>query len=153
MQHGKAAFRAAHETDGVRIGAGGGDDALAVFQRGYGAHPVAQAPGLFKPEVFGRGIHLGLDAPDELRAAPFKDIHGLADRAAVLFPARLAAAPAAARTHLVLQAGPVLADVAREHAAAGRQAQRFAKRIDDAHRLSPAAVGAKVFCPVRVRAV
>ena len=153
VQHGKAALCAAYKADGVRIGAGGGDDALAVFQRGHSAHAVTQAGGFLKPEILGCGVHLGLDAPDKLRAAAFENIHSLADRAPVLFSARLAAAPAAACAHLVLKAGAILADVAREHAAAIRQSERFAERIDDAHRLPASAVGAEVFCPVRVRAV
>ena len=89
MQHGKAALCAAYKADGIRIGAGGGDDALAVFQRGHSAHAVTQSSGLLKAESLGCGIHLRLDAPDKLRAAAFENIHSLADRAAVLFSARL----------------------------------------------------------------
>ena len=88
VQHGKTALCAAHKADGVRVGAGGGNDALAVFERGHRAHPVSQPRGLLKPEIFGRGVHLRLNAPDKLRAAPFEDIHGFVDRTAVLFPAR-----------------------------------------------------------------
>ena len=53
-------------------------------------------------------------------------------------------APAVAALHLIVQAGPLPADVAREFFGAARQAERRTQGVDDLLRAPAAAVGAEI---------
>ena len=82
---------------------------------------------------------------DVLSALSLQDLHRLAHPGPVVLGIAVLETPAGAGAHVVVQAGPVLADVPGEFAVAVRQQQGRADGVDDLPGLAPAAEGAVVF--------
>ena len=148
MQHRKAALGPAHKANGVGVGEGGGDDALFVGKALDSAQSVAQLGGPLKAQFFRRLFHLSAQIFDQLPALAVEDQGSLHHAAAVILRVAVAEAPAGACAHVIVETGPLFADIPRKLAGAVRQQQGFGDRGDDVPRLAPAAEGAEVFCPV-----
>ena len=135
MQYREAALRAALETDRVGVRKGRGDHALLVRERLDRADAVAQRGGLLEAKLLRRLLHSAAQSFDQFRALSFQDQRGLFDAAAVVLLRHVLETPSGAAAHLILQTGPVLADITREFPRAVRQQQGLADRGDDLARL------------------
>ena len=152
MEDRKAGLRAPAEAHGVGVGKGGGDHPLPVFETLHRAEPVAKLGGFFKAELRSRLLHLLAKLLHQLPALAVEDEGHLHHAAAVVLGAAVSETPARAGAHVVVEAGPLLPDVAREFAGAVRQQQGLRDRGDDVAGLAPAAEGAEVARPVLPRA-
>ena len=148
MQHGEAGLGAPAEADGVGIGEGRGDHPLLDGHALDGPHPVPKLRGFLKAQLLRRLLHLALQIFDQFPALSLQDQHRLAHPGPVVLRAAVLQTPAGAGAHVVVQAGPLLADVPGEFAAAVRQQQSLADGVQDLPGLIAAAEGAVVFGPV-----
>ena len=114
MQNDKAAFRSARKADGIGIGKGRRYDLLLIRYALYGTYPVAQLAGCFKPQLLGCLEHFRRELVNELGSLAAEDEAHLLYGEAVLLCRELSPAPATAVTHVVVEAGSVLSDIARE---------------------------------------
>ena len=145
MQYGAAAFeRAAVNAPDIGVGADAGDDLLPLAQNFDGADAVAQRRRLLKVQRSGLLLHLLAQRAGETAVMTVQQFFGLPDAAQVLVLVRRTAAEGVAAPHVMVEAGTILADVSRELAAARRQAEGCADRVDGRARLAPSAKGAKV---------
>ncbi len=145
VQHGAAAFeRAAVNAPDIGVGADAGNDLLALAQHFDGADAVAQRRRLLKVQRRSLPLHLLAQRAGEPAVVAVQQLLGLPNAAQILLLVRRAAAEGVAAPHVVVEAGALLADVAREGAAAGRQAEGSADGVDRRARLAPSAEGAEV---------
>lgn len=121
MQHGAAAADLARvHAPHVRVGADSGDDLLGLAQHGDGPDAVPQGGGLFKVQLLRRLLHLLLQLRRQLAVVAAEDPHRLADPGLILRLARaVRAAEAVAAADVVVQAGPLPADVPGKLAGTG----------------------------------
>ena len=148
VQHRKAGLRPPAEADGVRIRKGGGDHALLMLKRLDRPQAIPQRGSPLKAKLLRRLLHLSAKLLDQLPALAVEDQHGLHHAGAVVLRGAVAQAPARAASHVVVEAGALFADVAREPARAVRQQQRFGEGVDDVARLAAPAEGAEIARPV-----
>ena len=146
VQHGAAGTgRAGVYAPDIGVGADAGDDLLILGQHRQGADAVTQGGGLLEVQSFGGGGHLCGELRCHLPQPPLEQPHRLGDAAPVLGGiGAVRTAEAVAPADVVVEAGSLLADVPREPAGAGRQAQGGAHRVDGLPRLAAAAEGAEV---------
>ena len=121
VQHGAAAADLARvHAPHVRVGADSGDDLLGLAQHGDGPDAVPQGGGLFKVQLLRRLLHLLLQLRRQLAVVAAEDPHRLADPGLILRLARaVRAAEAVAAADVVVQAGPLPADVPGKLAGTG----------------------------------
>ena len=132
----------------VGVGHRPGRDELALAERLYGLHPVAQLGSLFKLQILRRLLHLFPQFLLHLRVAALQHQNCLLHTRAVFPGASGALAPCVAVIHVVVEARPFLSEVARKTLAAAGQLQRQTQRINDHLRHVPPAVGPKIACSV-----
>ena len=137
-----------HERHHVKIRKRARHHMLPRAQPLHGAQAVAQQGRAFKLQFFGGLVHLFGQFLFQLFRIALEQGDRLIDQRMVLCRADLARARCAAPPEVLVQAGSVLANVAREHARAGFEVQRLADRVDRAARGHAARVRAKVARPV-----
>ena len=146
VQHGTAGAHLSHvHAPHVRVGADPGNDLLLLAQHGDGPDAIPQSGGLFKVQLLRRLLHLRLQLRRQLAVVAGENALRLPDAAAVLRlirPARQTEAIAPA--DVVVQAGPLPADVPWELPGADGELQRPAHRLDGKACLPAAAEGAEV---------
>ena len=148
VEHREAALGPAVKAHGVRVRVNGGDDALAVAQALDGPDAVPVGRGELELQLLRGGEHLLRQFLGELLCLAAEDHGGLLHGGVVFLRRVPGHAPSGAGTHVIVEAGPLLADVARELPRAGGQQQGFADRVYDVPRLRPSAEGAEIARPV-----
>ena len=145
VQHGAAAFkRPAVNAPDVGVGADAGDDLLAFAQHLDGADAVAQRRCLLKVQCLGLAFHLLAQRAREAAVMAAQQLFRLTDAAQIFLLVRRAAAKPVAASHVMVEAGTLLADVARKGAAARRQPEGRADRVDRRACFAPPAERPKV---------
>ena len=149
MEHRKAALgipqkQAAH----VHIRAQGGHHLLALAQQLDGLDPVPVLGGGLKPQGLGGLLHLFGELLLHRPKIALQQLHRLANALPVLLLGHLRAAPAVAVAQVMVQTGPLLADIPGELFLAGGQVQSQGDGVQNLVGVAPGAVGPKVFCPV-----
>ena len=153
MEHGKAALGSAVKAHGVRVRIDGGDDALAVPQALDGPDAVPIGGRKLEAELLRGGKHLLRQLIGELLGLAAEYHGGLLDRGAVFLGRVPGHAPAGAGAHVVVEAGPLFSDVAREFPRAGRQQQRLGHGVYDVLGDGTSPEGAEIARPVLCIAV
>ena len=110
----------------------------------HGAQAVAQQGCALKLQFLGSLVHLFGQFLFQLFRIALEQGDRLIDQRVVFCRADLARTRCTAPPEVLVQAGPILADVAREHARAGFEVQRLADRVDRAARGHAARVRPKV---------
>ena len=149
MQHREAGLRlrfpVAHHV-GVRQGPGG--DQLLLSQVFHRRQPVPQAGGQLKFQVFRGGEHLLADLLSDCLVISLQELLGLEHGFPVLSATLSRLAPAGALVHVIVQTGPLLADVPGELLVAAGKLQRQADGLHHVVGDGPAAVGTVIIRPV-----
>ena len=135
----------------IGISADPGDDLLPFAEDFDRLDPVPEGGGLLKAQVFRRLFHLPHQLLGDGADLPLQQLYRHVNPPVVLLGSHDRAAEAVAATHVVVEAGPLLADIPWEAAAAGGQFQRGGNGIQGGAGLIPPAVGAEVFCSIRRR--
>ena len=130
--------------DDVGVGHRPGRDELLFAKGFHGPQPVAQRRRQLKLQLVRRGLHLHAQLARHLLVVPLQDEDGLLHPGVVVLLAARELAPAVAVVHVVIQAGALLAEVARELLGAAGQLERQPQRIDHMLRHEAAAEGTKV---------
>ena len=146
MQHCRAASHGAGiYAPHVGVGANPGNDLLLLAQHLQRLYPVPQVSGFFKFQRFRRRFHLLPQSRRHLPQLTAQQFHRLRHTFAILRTVRpVRTAKAVAFADVIVQTGPLLADVPGELPAAGGQLQRGAHRLQSGPGLVPAAEGAEV---------
>ena len=147
VQHGAAAADLARvHAPHIRVGADPGNNLLGLAQHRNGPDPVPQGGGLFKVQLLRRLFHLLAQLRRQLAVVAAEDPHRLADAGLILrLTGAVRAAEAVAAANVVIQAGPLPADIPGKLAGADGQAQGAAHRLDGQAGLTPSAEGTEVF--------
>ena len=132
------------EAPDVGVGADAGDDLLALAEHLDGGDAVAQDSGLLEVQLLRLVLHLGLQLACERLIVTREERARLLDALLIFLRVRLAAAEAVAAAHVMVEAGALLPDIAREPARAGRQAEGGADRVDGGAGLAARAEGPEV---------
>ena len=149
MEHSEAALgRVLPVADDIGVGHGPGRDQLLFAQILDSQQPVPQQRRPLEFQGLGSLLHLAAQVLGHgLVLAPQQQNHLVHDGPVGLgrFPGL---APAVAVVHMVVEAGPVLADVPGKDLAAPRQMEREPEGVDQLIGDRPAAVGSEVIRPV-----
>ena len=149
MQHGKAGLRLALIiADDVGVRHRPGRDKLLLAERLDGLQPVTQHRSLLKFQPLCRGLHPFADVRRHVLILPFQHQHHLLRSGPVFRRVARELAPGVAVPHVIVQAGPLLAEVAWEALAAPRQLHRQAQRVEHVLRHIPPAERAEIPCAV-----
>ena len=146
MQHRRpGAHLAGEQAPDVGVGADACDDLLLLCQHRQGPHLIPEGCRLFKGQGLGGLVHLALQLSPELGQLALKEAGPPGDAPGVLLrPRPLGEAPAVAFADVVVEAGPLPANVPGEAAGAGGQLQKVAHRVNGGVGLVPPAEGAVV---------
>ena len=128
----------------VGVGHRPGCDELLFTERFHGPQPVAQRGCQLKLQLVRRSLHLRAQLPRHLLVVPLQDEDGLLHPGVIVLLAARELAPAVTVVHVVVQAGALLAEIARELLGAAGQLERQPQRIDDVLRYEAAAEGSKI---------
>ena len=129
----------------IGVGAHAGNDLLLLAQHLQRLHPVPQGGGFFKFQRFRRRFHLLPQSRRHLPQLTVQQLHRLRHALAVLRAVRpIRTAKAVAFADVIVQTGPLLANVPGELPVAGGQLQRGAQRLQGGSGLVPAAERAEV---------
>ena len=145
MQHREAGFRLRLvPADDVGVRHRACRDELLLPEQLNGAQTVAVFRRALKAQLLGRSLHLLLQLLTQALVLALEQKDGLLQPRVIVRLLHAGPAPAVAALHLIVQAGPLLADVAREFFGAARQAERRTQGIDDLLCAPAASVGAEI---------
>ena len=119
-------------------------DELLLPEQLNGAQTVAVFRRALKAQLLGCSLHLLLQLLTQALVLALEQKDGLLQPRVIVRLLHAGPAPAVAALHLIVQAGPLPADVAREFFGATRQAERRAQGVDDLLRAPAASVGAEI---------
>ena len=155
MQHRRAApHRSGVYAPHVRVGAHARNDLLLLAQHLQGLHPVPEGGGLFKFQILRRLLHLLAKGRRYLPQLAAQQLRRLGHPGLILpLAGAVGRAEAVAFSDVVVEAGPLLADVPGELAVAGGQLQGGAHRLQGRPGLVASAEGAEVPGTVLLRLV
>ena len=123
-------------------------DELLLPEQLNGAQTVAVFRRALKAQLLGCSLHLLLQLLTQALVLALEQKDGLLQPRVIVRLLHAGPAPPVAAVHLIIQAGPLPADVAREFFGAARQAERRTQGVDDLLRAPSAAVGAEIACAV-----
>ena len=150
MQHRRAALgSAAVDAPHIGVGTSTRNNLLLLGENGQGLDAVAKCRRFFKLPVLRSRPHLllhgGTHLPQLAREEPRRLLHA----AAILRPiGAIGAAKAVTFADMVVEAGPLLANIPRESAGAGRQLQRRRHGVERLPRLMSPTKGAEILRPI-----
>ena len=125
---------------------------LTLTERFDREQAVAQRGGAFKIERFGGRLHLGAQFLRRFLVFSLEHLHSLPDACAVFLRAARELAPCVAVIHVVIEAGPILPEVARKLLSAARELERQPERVDHMLRNKASAVWAEILRAVVLHA-
>ncbi len=103
------------------------DNFLFCHQFFQSLNPVAQFGSLFEVQVFGRLRHLGFQAVKKPAVPPFQKTADVLHNRTILIRRHITPTRTDATTNVKIKAGPFLADISGELAAAGFEEKQIAK--------------------------
>ena len=119
-------------------------DELLLPEQLNGAQTVAVFRRALKAQLLGCSLHLLLQLLTQALVLALKQEDGLLQPRVIVRLLHAGPAPPIAAVHLIIQAGPLLADIAWEFLGAARQAERRTQGVDDLLCAPSAAVGAEI---------
>ena len=125
---------------------------LTLTERFDRKQAVAQRGGAFKIERFSGRLHLGAQFLRRFLVFSLEHLHSLPDACAIFLRAARELAPCVAVVHVVVEAGPILPEVARKLLPAARKLERQPERVDHMLRNKASAVGAEILRTVVLHA-
>ena len=149
MQHADTrAGLSLHERDDIQLRERTRDNVLLGAQLLDGPQAVAQHGGPLELELFGGFVHFLGQLTLELFRIALEQRNRLLYQRVIFLRADLSGTRRTAAAEVLVEARPVLADVARERTGAAFQVQRLADRVDGTPRRTAAHVRAKIACAV-----